>query len=111
MRTLPGTRSRTPPRGITGSIGGNLLREHEPDRSSLPSEPDRLWDSLSTYSEIPDEQRRRFQAYCADFERTSGKSAIVEPRDTVKGDIVRSILYMLDSYGLRCQPTCSAKCY
>ena len=49
--------------------------------------------------EIPGEQRR-FEEYCADFERTQGDDAIVEPRDAVKGDMARSILYMLDAYGL-----------
>lgn len=35
-----------------------------------------------------------------DFERTSGASAIVEPRDSVKGDIARSMLYMIWHYQL-----------
>lgn len=35
-----------------------------------------------------------------DFERTSGAQAIVEPRDSVKGDIARSILYMIWRYQL-----------
>ena len=50
--------------------------------------------------EIPGEQQRRFQDYCPDYERTRGQEAIIEPRDAVKGDMARSILYMLDSYGL-----------
>ena len=50
--------------------------------------------------EIPGEQRRRFEDFCPDYERTSGQDAIVEPRDAVKGDMARSILYMLDSYKL-----------
>ena len=50
--------------------------------------------------EIPGEQQRRFQDYCPDYERTRGQEAIVEPRDAVKGDMARSILYMVDSYRL-----------
>ena len=50
--------------------------------------------------EIPGERHRRFQEFCPDYERTKGQDAIVEPRDAVKGDMARSILYMLDSYHL-----------
>ena len=53
--------------------------------------------------EIPGE-KRRFEDYCPDYERTSGENAIVEPRDAVKGDMARSILYMLDAYGLELRP-------
>jgi deoxyribonuclease-1 len=35
-----------------------------------------------------------------DYERTTGADAIVEPRDTVKGEIARSLLYMHVEYGL-----------
>ena len=55
--------------------------------------------SDQSLGEIPGEQRR-FEDYCADFERTEGADAIVEPRDAVKGDMARSILYMLNAYGL-----------
>lgn len=69
-----------------------------------------LWPALANINssrqdqslgEIPGEEQRRFQDYCPDYERTTGQDAIVEPRDVVKGDMARSILYMLDSYGLR----------
>ena len=53
--------------------------------------------------EIPGEQRR-FEEYCPDFERTSGETAVVEPRDEVKGDMARSLLYMVDGYGLELPP-------
>lgn len=53
----------------------------------------------TSLGEIPGEQRR-FQEYCPDYERTSGDSAVVEPRDAVKGDMARSLLYMLNAYGL-----------
>ena len=51
--------------------------------------------------EIPGEEQRRFVEYCPDYERTRGSDAIVEPRDAVKGDIARSLLYMLDAYSLK----------
>lgn len=35
-----------------------------------------------------------------DFERTSGSDAVVEPRDSVKGEIARSMLYMIWKYDL-----------
>ena len=35
-----------------------------------------------------------------DFERTSGANAVVEPRDSVKGEIARSMLYMIRKYQL-----------
>jgi deoxyribonuclease-1 len=46
----------------------------------------------------PDE--RRFVAFCPDYERTSTPGAKVEPRDDVKGDLARSILYMAHAYSL-----------
>ena len=58
-------------------------------------------------AEIPGEAHRRFADYCPDFERTKGSGeteAIVEPRDSVKGDMARSILHMTDSYGLPLPP-------
>ena len=35
-----------------------------------------------------------------DYERTTGPDAVVEPRDTVKGEIARSLFYMHVEYGL-----------
>ena len=49
---------------------------------------------------IPGEDARRFTEFCPDFERTSGSKAIVEPRDGVKGDVARSLVYMHFVYGL-----------
>lgn len=67
-----------------------------------------LWPALSSInssrSDLPfgliDPDARRFDDFCPDFERTSGANALVEPRDDVKGDLARSILYMSDAYGL-----------
>lgn len=51
------------------------------------------------FGEIPGE-KSRFKDDPCDYERTSGKGAIVEPRDAVKGDIARSVLYMIHWYNL-----------
>jgi deoxyribonuclease-1 len=52
------------------------------------------------YGVIAGEESRRFTEFCPDFERTTGAKAIVEPRDDVKGDIARSLVYMHFVYGL-----------
>ena len=44
------------------------------------------------------EGERRFD-YCPKFEHTYGFHTIVEPRDSVKGNIARSLFYMHDEYG------------
>ena len=51
-------------------------------------------------SEIPGEDHRRFTDICPDYERTSGSGAVVEPRNEVKGNLARSILYMAMTYDL-----------
>ncbi len=50
--------------------------------------------------ELPGEINRRFADICPDYERSSGASAIVEPQDSAKGEMARSILYMAVFYGL-----------
>ena len=40
------------------------------------------------------------EAPLCDFERTSGADAVVEPRDSVKGEIARSLMYMIWRYQL-----------
>lgn len=52
------------------------------------------------YGVIEGESARRFTEFCPDFERGSGTKAVVEPRDDVKGDIARSLVYMHFVYGL-----------
>jgi len=49
---------------------------------------------------LPGEDARRFTDICDDFERSSGAGAIVEPQDSVKGDLARSQLYMMVFYDL-----------
>ncbi len=52
------------------------------------------------YGEVAGENARRFSEFCPDFERPSGAKAVVEPRDDVKGDLARSLVYMHFVYGL-----------
>lgn len=52
------------------------------------------------YGEIPGEDARRYTDFCPDFERGTGAKAVVEPRDDVKGDVARSLVYMHFVYGL-----------
>ena len=52
------------------------------------------------YGIIDGENTRRFTEFCPDFERGTGAKAVVEPRDDVKGDIARSLVYMHFVYGL-----------
>ncbi|MBL8781703.1 MAG: endonuclease [Alphaproteobacteria bacterium] len=52
------------------------------------------------YGEIPGEDARRYGEFCPDYERGSGAKAIVEPRDDIKGDLARTIVYMHFVYGL-----------
>ena len=61
------------------------------------------------FGEIDGEGERRFAEFCPDFERSSGKQALVEPRDDVKGDIARSIVYMHFVYGLPLENAVSDK--
>lgn len=52
------------------------------------------------FAEIPGEGSRRFTGICPDYERTSGSGAVVEPQERAKGNLARSILYMMISYEL-----------
>ena len=85
-------------------------KRHCPKKSYLAASSDlhNLWPSLGHYKQsrgnipfgiIPGEEKR-FPDNACDFERTTGSDAIVEPRDSVKGDIARSILYMIYQYEL-----------
>lgn len=68
-----------------------------------------LWPALArinssrqdlAFGELPGEGARRFTDICADFERSSGAGALVEPRDAVKGELARAQLYMMVFYDL-----------
>ena len=50
--------------------------------------------------ELPGGNNRRFADICPDYERSSGAGAIVEPQDSAKGEMARSILYMAVFYSL-----------
>ena len=53
-----------------------------------------------SFGEIPGEKDRRFTRFCSDYERTKGSNAVIEPREAVKGDLARSVLYMLATYDM-----------
>ena len=67
-----------------------------------------LWPALKRYNSSRGNQpfgeiqgdKPRFKKDSCDYERTSGKQAVVEPRDNVKGDIARSFMYMMYKHGL-----------
>ena len=67
-----------------------------------------LWPALRRYNTSRGNQpfgeisgnTPRFSGDTCDYERTSGKGAVVEPRDNVKGNIARSVLYMIYWYDL-----------
>lgn len=88
-----------------------------PDRDNCPfaeygfAEADlhNLWPAIGNINssrgklplgELPGDTARKFQNICQDYERSSGKLAVVEPRDQSKGELARSILYMAITYGL-----------
>jgi deoxyribonuclease-1 len=52
------------------------------------------------YGPVPDNVPPRFADFCPRFKRSSGSTAVVEPRDDVKGDLARSLVYMHFVYGL-----------
>ena len=66
-----------------------------------------LWPALgrinSSRGDLPygtiEPDGNRFVEFCPDYERSSGSDAVVEPRDEVKGDLARSVLYMSHAYG------------
>ncbi len=66
-----------------------------PALGRINSSRGKLW-----FDELPGEEARRFIEICADYERGKGRGARVEPRDSVKGDIARSLFYMSEAYGL-----------
>ncbi|MCZ6763660.1 MAG: endonuclease, partial [Alphaproteobacteria bacterium] len=54
------------------------------------------------FGELAGEEHRRKTDICQDYERGPGPDgdAVVEPREEVKGDIARSLLYMANAYDL-----------
>jgi deoxyribonuclease-1 len=49
---------------------------------------------------LPQGTKPRFPEFCPAYRRGIGTQAVVEPRDAVKGDVARSIVYMHFVYGL-----------
>lgn len=52
------------------------------------------------FGELEGEEHRIKTNVCPDFEKLNSRTAIVEPRDDVKGDIARTIFYMELAYKL-----------
>lgn len=68
-----------------------------------------LWPALQTvnssrgrtrFGVLPATTKPRFPDVCPAFRRGTGPSPVVEPRDAVKGDVARSLVYMHFVYGL-----------
>lgn len=94
---------------IATSFGCKSRRECKLDKyRAASSDLHNLWPALKRFNssrgnlafgEILGEISR-FETPVCDFERTTGKNAIVEPRDEIKGKIARSFLYMVHWYDL-----------
>lgn len=52
------------------------------------------------YGVLPESTQPRFADFCPTYRRGVGSQAVVEPRDDVKGDVARSLVYMHFVYGL-----------
>ncbi|MEQ1755410.1 MAG: endonuclease [Micropepsaceae bacterium] len=61
------------------------------------------------YGTLAQTVKPRFPEVCPSFRRGIGTQAVVEPRDEVKGDVARSIIYMHFVYGLPLEDAVSEK--
>lgn len=61
------------------------------------------------FGTLPQTVKPRFPEFCPSFRRGIGTLAVVEPRDEVKGDVARSIVYMHFVYGLPLEDAVSDK--
>ena len=61
------------------------------------------------YGVLPVSVKPRFPEICPSFRRGIGVQAVVEPRDEVKGDVARSLVYMHYVYGLPLEDAVSDK--
>ena len=52
------------------------------------------------FGNLPQDVKARFPDFCPAFRRGSGADTLVEPRDAVKGDVARSLVYMHFVYRL-----------
>jgi deoxyribonuclease-1 len=68
-----------------------------------------LWPALQTvnssrgrtrFGTLPPSVAPRFPSLCPGFRRSAGPPPVVEPRDAIKGDVARSLVYMHFVYGL-----------
>jgi deoxyribonuclease-1 len=61
------------------------------------------------FGDLPEGTPPRFADFCPTFRRSAGSQAVVEPRDEVKGDVARSLVYMHFVYGLPLENVVSDK--
>ena len=61
------------------------------------------------YGTLPQTVKARFPEVCPGYRRGIGTHAVVEPRDEVKGDVARSVVYMHYVYGLPLEDAVSDK--
>lgn len=61
------------------------------------------------YGTLPQTIKPRFPEVCPGYRRGIGTQAVVEPRDEVKGDVARSVVYMHFVYGLPLEDAVSDK--
>ncbi len=86
----------------------NRKQCNNPQYKQASADLHNLWPALNRYNSSRGNQpygeiqgnTPRFKQDNCDYERTTGKLAVIEPRDNVKGDIARSFLYMMYKYKL-----------
>jgi deoxyribonuclease-1 len=61
------------------------------------------------FGDLPENTPPRFADFCPTYRRGTGSQALVEPRDEVKGDVARSLVYMHFVYGLPLENVVSDK--
>jgi len=94
---------------IADSLGCKNSKECKIDKyRQASSDLHNLWPALkqfhSSRSNLPfgviPGEKQRFKTPICDFERTTEKNAVVEPREEARGRIARSFLYMVHWYDL-----------
>lgn len=94
---------------IADAVGCKNTKECKSDKyRQASSDLHNLWPVLKKFNASRGDlkfgeiegNKPRFKTPKCDFERSSGKNAVVEPRDEIKGQIARSYLYMIHWYDL-----------
>ena len=94
---------------IASALGCKSRKECKLDKyREASSDLHNLWPAIKRFNSsrgnLPfgeiDGEKPSFKTPECDFERTTGKGAVGEPRDEIKGKIARSFLYMVHWYDL-----------